>query len=141
MNKKAEEIEDLNNIAEDLANNLKEILFQIKAYKQITTHNAEAKAILFNLEEKIKGIENQFNFLKSNFQKSENESEVTILSPREIEVIILVAKGLPNKQIAYQLNISDRTVNFHLKGIFNKTKTTSRTEAVVWAIKNLIVHL
>jgi DNA-binding NarL/FixJ family response regulator len=51
-------------------------------------------------------------------------------SPRELEVLQLAALGLTNKEIAYRLGISERTVQFHMNSIFNKTCTESRTEAV-----------
>jgi|SRR3972149_1815908 len=57
--------------------------------------------------------------------------EIDPLSSREVEVLQLVAKGLTNKLIALQLNISDRTVQGHLAHIFNKLHASSRTEAVM----------
>lgn len=56
-------------------------------------------------------------------------------SARESEVLNLVSKGLTNKEIAYRLGLSERTIQFHLNSIFNKTGTSSRTEAVVVAMK------
>jgi len=58
------------------------------------------------------------------------------LSHREIEVLTLAAGGLTNKEIAYRLGISERTVQFHMNSIFNKTGTNSRTEAVALAVRN-----
>jgi DNA-binding NarL/FixJ family response regulator len=55
-------------------------------------------------------------------------------SPREYEVLTLVAQGLTNREIAYRLGISDRTVQFHVNAIFNKTGAQSRTEAVTLAL-------
>ncbi len=57
-------------------------------------------------------------------------------SPREQEVLGLAARGLTNKEIAYRLGISERTVQFHINSIFNKTSTNSRTEAVALALRN-----
>ena len=57
-------------------------------------------------------------------------------SPRELEVLGLAAQGLTNKEIAYRLGISERTVQFHINSIFNKTSTGSRTEAVALALRN-----
>jgi DNA-binding CsgD family transcriptional regulator len=51
-------------------------------------------------------------------------------SPREHQVLGLAAQGLTNKEIAYRLGISERTVQFHMNSVFNKTGTSSRTEAV-----------
>lgn len=57
-------------------------------------------------------------------------------SPREFEVLTLAVEGLTNKEIAYRLGISERTVQFHLNSIFNKTNTNSRTEAAAFALRN-----
>jgi DNA-binding NarL/FixJ family response regulator len=54
----------------------------------------------------------------------------TSLSPREREVLQLVALGLPNKVIANRLNISEHTVKFHVAAILTRLGATSRTEAV-----------
>ena len=59
---------------------------------------------------------------------------VEVLSEREMEVLALVARGLTNKMIATQLNISDRTVQGHLAHIFGKLQAASRTEAVMRAV-------
>lgn len=56
-------------------------------------------------------------------------------SPREAEVLALAARGLTNREIAYRLGISDRTVQFHLNSVFNKTGTSSRTEAATLALQ------
>jgi NarL family two-component system response regulator LiaR len=57
------------------------------------------------------------------------------LYPREMEVLKLTAKGMRNKEIAKELNISERTVQAHLSNIFNKLEVDSRTEAVLQALK------
>jgi len=57
------------------------------------------------------------------------------LSPRELEVLALAAEGLTNKEIAYRLGISGRTVQFHMNSVFNKTATQSRTEAVALGLR------
>lgn len=55
-------------------------------------------------------------------------------SPRELQVLKLAAHGLTNKEIAFCLTISERTVQFHMNSIFNKTGTNNRTEAVALVI-------
>jgi len=57
------------------------------------------------------------------------------LSPRELEVLALAAEGLTNKEIAYRLGISERTVQFHMNSVFNKTATQSRTEAAALGLR------
>jgi DNA-binding NarL/FixJ family response regulator len=58
-----------------------------------------------------------------------------MLSDREIEVLKLATRGLSNQQIADKLYLSLRTVQAHLGHIFNKLQVSSRTEAVVRALK------
>ena len=58
---------------------------------------------------------------------------VEALTPRELEVLQLLAEGLPNKTIARRLDISEHTVKFHVNAIMTKLAAQSRTEAVVRA--------
>ena len=64
-----------------------------------------------------------------------------VLTPRELEVLHLVAEGLPNKSIALRLGISDHTVKFHVNSIFGKLGAQSRTEAVIQATRLGLIHL
>ncbi len=57
------------------------------------------------------------------------------LTPRELDVIRLVAEGLSNKEIGHLLTISPRTVNFHLDNLFAKLDVRSRTEAAILAMR------
>ena len=57
------------------------------------------------------------------------------LTPREMDVIRLVAEGLSNKEIGQTLSISPRTVNFHLDNLFAKLGVRSRTEAAIFAMR------
>jgi DNA-binding NarL/FixJ family response regulator len=63
------------------------------------------------------------------------------LSSREIEVLQLVATGLRNKEIAYQLQVSEATVNAHVKHILEKLNATDRTHAVTTALRRGIIRL
>ena len=62
-------------------------------------------------------------------------------SPREMQVLELAAHGLSNKEIAYRLTISERTVQFHMNSIFNKSGVSTRTEAVAQAIQKGFVSV
>jgi two-component system, NarL family, nitrate/nitrite response regulator NarL len=63
------------------------------------------------------------------------------LTPRELEVAQLLARGLSNKEIAQRLAITGHTVKFHLNGILRKLGVSSRTEAVVRAARLGLVTL
>jgi DNA-binding NarL/FixJ family response regulator len=58
------------------------------------------------------------------------------LSEREREVLLMVAEGLANKQIARRLTISEKTVKAHLTSVFRRIGVTDRTQAALWAERN-----
>ena len=64
------------------------------------------------------------------------ESELDALTAREREVLKLVADGLPNKQIARALGITEKTVKAHMTKIFAAIGVTDRTAAALWAHRN-----
>ena len=66
---------------------------------------------------------------------------VESLTPREAEVLCLVAEGKPNKAIAAALSITERTVKFHVGAIMSKLGATNRTEAVRLATQRGWVQL
>ena len=63
------------------------------------------------------------------------------LTPRELEVLRLLARGLENKEIAAELVIAERTVKFHVSSIQGKLGAGNRTEAVVIAAKQGLIKL
>lgn len=63
------------------------------------------------------------------------------LTPREIEVIKLLARGYSNKEIAQTLNISEKTVHSHVGAILSKLRVPSRTQAALYAIRTGLVSL
>jgi len=63
------------------------------------------------------------------------------LTPREIEVLVMIAEGLGNRTIAQRLGISEHTVKFHVSAIFAKLGVTSRTEAVKIGIRRGLIML
>ncbi len=63
------------------------------------------------------------------------------LTAREMEVLELLSEGLANKQIAYELEISEHTVKFHVSSIYTKLGATNRTEAVTLGARLGIIVL
>ena len=63
------------------------------------------------------------------------------MTPREIQVLELVAEGLPNKVIAERLGISDQTVKFHIGSISGKLGASNRTDAVRRAVRRGLITL
>ncbi len=58
------------------------------------------------------------------------------LTPTELKVVQLVAKGMANREIAQQLNVSQRTIESHVSNMLNKTSLNNRTELARWAIES-----
>jgi DNA-binding NarL/FixJ family response regulator len=75
--------------------------------------------------------------LLNHFGPSEEKGKqsLELLSEREMEILKMAAKGMSNKDIAEELFISVRTVQSHLGNIFNKLGVGSRTEAIVYGLK------
>lgn len=69
------------------------------------------------------------------------DEQVEALTPREREVLQMLASGLGNKQIAAKLGISDHTVKFHVASILGKLGAASRTEAVSVGIRRGLLLL
>ena len=63
------------------------------------------------------------------------------LTSREVEVLTLLARGLPNKSIATALGISDQTVKFHVATIFGKLGASNRTDAARRALRFGLIPL
>ena len=61
---------------------------------------------------------------------------ISDLTPRELEILQLVIAGKTNKAIAWEVDISEKTVEFHLDNIYSKIGARTRLMASVWAIHN-----
>ena len=70
-----------------------------------------------------------------------DKEKLESLTKREIEILTQVAGGMFNKEIANNLDISERTVKNHISNIFKKIDVSDRTQAAVFAIRNNIVKL
>jgi DNA-binding NarL/FixJ family response regulator len=79
-------------------------------------------------------------FRKMN-SKDNTNNNIDDLTRREIEVLKLITEGLLNKEIAYSLSISEKTVKNHVSNIFKKINVSDRTQAAVYAIKKNIVDI
>jgi DNA-binding NarL/FixJ family response regulator len=71
----------------------------------------------------------------------DRDEVVEPLTPREVEVLELLAEGLPNKAIAERLTISDQTVKFHVASIAAKLGAANRTDAVRRAVRRGLIAL
>ncbi|HEX5214782.1 MAG TPA: response regulator transcription factor [Vicinamibacterales bacterium] len=72
---------------------------------------------------------------------SRDDSSIEALTPREREVLELLAEGMSNKAIAARLLISDQTVKFHVASISGKLGAANRTEAVRRALRRGLLHV
>jgi DNA-binding NarL/FixJ family response regulator len=66
---------------------------------------------------------------------------ISELTSRELDVLRLVAAGKPNKQIAVELAISERTARTHVSRILRKLELSSRTQAALWAVREGLVEM
>ena len=78
--------------------------------------------------------------LAANLRESRPSSErdVQQLTPRECDILKLIAQGLPNKMIARKLMITESTVKVHVKHLLKKMKLKSRVEAAVWVLQEKV---
>ena len=65
--------------------------------------------------------------------------DVDKLTPREMDVLRLLAEGLPNRKIGERLSINERTVKYHVAAILAKLEAANRTEAVMRAIERGLI--
>lgn len=70
-----------------------------------------------------------------------DKEKIAALTKREMEILTQIAGGMFNKEIAMNLNISERTVKNHISNIFKKIDVSDRIQAAVFAIRNNIVKL
>ena len=75
------------------------------------------------------------------FEEAEEEPSAPQLTERELDVITALARGHSNKQIAWDLSISEKTVRNHISNIFKKLHVYDRTQAVLYAIREGIVNI
>ena len=102
------------------------------------------------LKKAIRAVNNGENYIQPKLIPALNnklvsrdidKDKIDSLTGREIEVLIQVANGMFNKEIANTLNISERTVKNHISNIFKKIEVSDRTQAAVFAIMNDLIKL
>lgn len=95
--------------------------------------------ILPNLLARIEAVLRRSNWQKDAQAKTEKslnkDVNIEALTPKEKEVLALVAKGASNQEIADKLCVRDVTVKTHLNSVFKKLKVTNRTQAVLLAMQ------
>jgi DNA-binding NarL/FixJ family response regulator len=113
------------------------LIDQARAYERaLPTNDYRSRAAVASLSRLAQRARSEALSLADASQVIPEEMQLTHpFSPREYQVLSLAAQGLTNKEIAYRLGISERTVQFHVNSIFNKTATNSRTEAVALALR------
>jgi DNA-binding NarL/FixJ family response regulator len=79
--------------------------------------------------------------LMSSLHHAAADHPVSELTSRELDVLRLVAAGQPNKQIAAELAISERTARTHVSRILRKLRLSSRTQAALWAVREGLVKV
>jgi DNA-binding NarL/FixJ family response regulator len=79
--------------------------------------------------------------LMSSLRAGRGDEPASELTSRELDVLRLVAAGKPNKQIAAELAISERTARTHVSRILRKLGLSSRTQAALWAVREGLVEV
>jgi DNA-binding NarL/FixJ family response regulator len=79
--------------------------------------------------------------LMSSLRQRPGDDPSSGLTSRELDVLRLVAAGKPNKQIATELAISERTARTHVSRILRKLRLSSRTQAALWAVREGLVEV
>ena len=86
----------------------------------------------------VKGEKSCVKFILNGILAGVSDRKIDLLSEREREVLVLVARGMTNRDIAKNLFLSEKTVKNHLNNIFKKIEVTDRTKAALFAINNNI---
>jgi DNA-binding NarL/FixJ family response regulator len=137
-------LSDDKHVFAELINTLHLLVLQARAYKRalpidnyqaraaVSAHVDLAQQALSDARDLLAALE---LFPTCSLQEVPAKTPSNRLSPRELQVLTLAADGLTNKEIAFRLSVSERTIQFHMNSIFNKADVASRTEAVVLAMK------
>jgi DNA-binding NarL/FixJ family response regulator len=89
----------------------------------------------------LKAAASGLKFLQPLKKRVNDTAPFETLTPRELEILRLIADGEGNKSIANLLNISQHTVKFHISSIFEKLNVSSRTEAIKVGISRGLISI
>ncbi len=121
---------------ESLLETLGLLVSQARAYELVLPpDNYPARAAVTVLGELARRALNEAGAVQEALCPPTPPADESPFSPRELQVLRLAAHGLTNREIAQRLAISERTVQFHMNSIFNKSGTYTRTEAVALALR------
>ncbi len=110
----------------------------------ILLRDAAAARIAAGLQSVAAGLtvlDPSFHSILAPARPTDSAEPIEALTPRELQVLQLIARGLANKAIAQELSISEHTVKFHVNSIFAKLGAQSRTDAVVRATRLGLITL
>jgi DNA-binding NarL/FixJ family response regulator len=96
---------------------------------------------LERLLEAIRAVHQGDQYIPNEIAMRVGERLLAQLSPREIDILHLLARGLSNKEIAAELGVVEGTVKIHITSIFNKLSVSDRTQALIEAVKRGIVQI
>lgn len=104
---------------------------------QVELH-PEAAGLIMNV---LVSTQEKFDASEGNVSNSKGVSSIAInplqeLTPREIEVLKILTRGMSNKEIGIELNISEKTVKTHVSHLLDKLNLVDRTQAAIYAVKN-----
>jgi NarL family two-component system response regulator YdfI len=117
-----------------LRNNIRSVLPVEASPEEIVAAVASAAAGLVTLQPAA--IE-----ILSHASRPTSEALEDPLTPRELEVLAMLAEGLSNKLLAFRLGISEHTVKFHVASILTKLQAGSRTDAVMQGIRRGLIMM
>ena len=122
---------------------MKAVDIGIDGYVLKDSESSELKKAIFTIAEGETYIQPSLipSLNSKKIEKDKDGVKIDNLTRRELEVLKLLAVGMYNKEIAEDLDISERTVKNHVSNIFKKIDVTDRTQAAVFAIKNNLIDL
>jgi len=122
---------------------IKAVDIGVNGYILKDSESSELKKAIFSIVSGENFIQpDLIPLLNARLIKRDHDLEkIEALTKREREVLIQVAKGMFNKEIADSLLISERTVKNHMSSIFKKIDVSDRTQAAVFAIRNNLIKL